>query len=327
VQDRTPVMGGALNESQPSESAAPDPDAPAVPPVTPAPALTSAPAPSAFVAPAPGAPASATPAPVAPAAPIAPGAPLAVDWQPGRLHLVGPLEVPGLAARTVRVYLPSTFTPEVPRFGLYLFDGQNVFEDQPSFSGGWHVHRAVERIARSRRLAPVVVGIDHGGEARLQELSPFPVADQPGQIDQLLAWLTGSLMPRLAAELPLVGGPVGSVVGGSSMGGLAAFYSHFRHPEAFGGALSMSPSFWLGDGEILRWAAAQPSPEVSRIYLDCGVREGRGTVMPLVAALAAHLAERGWDHDHLMFRPDMKGAHNERSWRRRLPKALRFFYR
>jgi enterochelin esterase-like enzyme len=271
----------------------------------------------------PGAPAAAQP----PGA-LAPDAPLAVRWQPGELHRVGPLEVPGLAARTVRVYLPSTFTPETPRFGLYMFDGQNVFDDQASFAGGWHLHRAVERLATgSRRMAPIVVGIDHGGEARLQELSPFPVADRPGRLDLLLDWLTGSLMPRLAAELPLVGGPVGAVAGGSSLGGLAAFYTHFRHPEAFGGALCMSPSFWIGDGEILRWAAAQPGPEVSRVYLDCGVREGRGAVMPLVAGLAAQLAERGWDHDHLMFRPDMKGAHNERSWRRRLPKALGFFYR
>ncbi len=268
------------------------------------------------------------PFPDAPGAPGAADAPLAARWRPGQVHLIGPLAVPGLSPRKVRVYLPSTFTPEAPRCALYLFDGQNLFEDQPSFAGGWHLHRAVERIARdSRRLAPVVVGIDHGGPERLRELSPFPLGERTGQLDLLLDWLTGSLVPRLGSALPLVAGPVGAVVGGSSLGGLAAFYAHFRHPEAFGGALSMSPSFWLADGEILRWTAAQPDPDVSRVYLDCGVREGRGSVLPLVAALAAHLAERGWDHDHLMFRPDMKGAHNERSWRRRLPKALRFFYR
>jgi hypothetical protein len=49
--------------------------------------------------------------------------------------------------------------------------------------------------------------------------------------------------------------------------------------------------------------------------------------MPVVAAMAAHLAGRDYDDDRLMFRPDAKGAHNEASWRRRLPKALRFLYR
>jgi predicted alpha/beta superfamily hydrolase len=255
-------------------------------------------------------------------------APLAADWQPGRVHLLGPLAVPGHAPRLVRVYLPSTFTPDAPRFGLYMFDGQNVFDDRPSFSGGWHLHEAVEKLARGKRPAPVVIGIDHGGSKRIDELSPF--AAQGGVasgLDGLLAWMTESLAPRLAAELPLIGGPVGAVVGGSSMGGLAALYAHFRKPQSFGGTLVMSPSFWVEDGEILRWVQAQPNPELSRIYLDCGVREGKGTVLPQVAAMAAQLATRGYDPGHLMFRADARGAHSEASWRRRLPRALRFFYR
>jgi enterochelin esterase-like enzyme len=249
------------------------------------------------------------------------------SWRPGALHRLGPFAVPGLSPRRARVYLPSTFGREVPRFVLLLFDGQNVFEDAPSFAGGWHVHDAVERLARGRRLAPIVVGVDHGGEHRLSELSPFPVAGQPGHAGLLLDWLAGGLLPRLRAELPLVDGPIGAVAGGSSMGGLAAVHAHFRRPDVFGGALAMSPSFWVADDEIVRWIAGQPTPEVSRIYLDCGVREGKGTVLAQVAALAADLTARGYDPDHLMFRPDPRGAHNERSWRRRLPKALRFFYR
>lgn len=254
-------------------------------------------------------------------------APLTADWRPGQIHLLGPLEVPGHEPRLVRVYLPSTFTPEAPRFTLYMFDGQNVFDDAPSFSGGWYLHKAIERLARTRRPAPVVVGIDHGGPRRIDELSPFEMAGSAGRLGVLLDWMADSLRPRLAAELPLIDGPVGAVVGGSSMGGLAALFAHWRMPECFGGALAMSPSLWIGDGELLRWIETQPVPEVSRIYVDCGVREGRGTVLPQVAALAAHLATRGYDPDHLMFRADARGAHSEASWKRRLPRALRYFYR
>ncbi len=254
-------------------------------------------------------------------------APLNGEWRPGEIHVLGPLAVPGHAPRLVRVYLPSAFTPAGPRFALYMFDGQNVFDDRPSFSGGWHLHEAVERMARCKRPAPVVVGIDHGGSKRIDELSPFEIQGNASGLDGLLDWIVDSLMPRLAAELPLIAGPIGAVVGGSSMGGLAALYAHFRKPRTFGGALAMSPSFWVQDGEILRWLEAQPTPETSRIYLDCGVREGRGTLLPQVAAMAAHLATRGYDPDHLMFRADPRGAHSEASWLRRLPRALRFFYR
>jgi predicted alpha/beta superfamily hydrolase len=266
------------------------------------------------------------PEPAAPPA-LPDDAPLSGEWRPGEIQILGPLAVPGHTPRLVRVYLPAAFTPEGPRFALYMFDGQNMFDDHPSFSGGWHLHEAVERMARGKRSAPVVIGIDHGGTKRIDELSPFEMQGGAAGLNGLLDWIVDSLIPRLAAELPLIPGPVGAVVGGSSMGGLAALYAHFRKPRAFGGALVMSPSFWVEDGEILRWVRAQPTPDLSRIYLDCGVREGRGTALPMVAATAAHLASRGYDPDHLMFRADPRGAHSEASWRRRLPRALRFFYR
>ena len=253
--------------------------------------------------------------------------PLAPAWKPGQLHLIGPLAVPFHTPRLVRIYLPSTFGPELRRPLLVMFDGQNMFEDLPSYAGGWHLDRAVERLATGPRVAPIAIGIDHGGETRIQELSPFNYEDEPGRLDSFLEWIVGTLLPRLGEELPLVTGALGTIAGGSSMGGLAALYTHLHYPEAFGGALAMSPSLWLSDGEIQRWIPRQPRPDVSRIYLDCGVREGRGRILPLVAAVAASLADRGWDEQHLMFRPDMRGAHNERSWRRRLPKALRFLYR
>ncbi len=256
---------------------------------------------------------------------------LGASLQPGELRVIGPVEVPGLAPRRIRIYLPKGSAGGSPRLALYLFDGQNVFDDGPSFSGGWHVDEILEHVARRRRPdappLPVVIGIDHGNEQRIHELSPFPYGGEPGTIDLLLGWVTGSLMPILRRELGIIDGPVGAAVGGSSMGGLASIYAHFHYPEAFGGALVMSPSVWVAEHAILEWIAAQPTPPVSRIYLDCGTREGRGMLLPLVAQLAAQLEERGYDNDRLMWRPDLRGGHNEASWRRRLPKAFRFMYR
>jgi len=245
----------------------------------------------------------------------------------GEINLLGPFEVPGLAPRFIRIYLPRDYTPERSSLALYMFDGQNVFDDAPSFSVGWHLHKAVERLARAGRPVPVAIGIDHGGPARNRELSPFQLGDDSGQADLLLDWVTGSLMPALSDELNLQPGPLGAVVGGSSMGGLCALWSHFHYPHAFGGALVMSPAFWVANQAIFADVADQPTPEPSRIYLDAGAREDRGRLLAVVSAMAALLAGRGYDDDRLMWRPDAKGAHNEASWRRRLPKALRFLYR
>lgn len=267
------------------------------------------------------------PEPVGPV-PVEQGIPgVLARMRAGEVNVLGPFEVPGFKPRHVRVYLPRHYSPERPWFGLWMFDGQNLFGDEGTFSGGWHLHEAVEGLARSRRPVPVVIGIDHGGEARIEELNPFEHEGGPGRLADFLAWVTGALMPVLTAELRLQPGPLGAVVGGSSMGGLAALWSHFHHPESFGGALVMSPSFWMDDQAIFTDLGAQPDPPVSRIYLDAGAREDRGRLLPVAAAMAAHLAGRGWDDDRLLWRPDARGGHNEASWRRRLPKALRFLYR
>ena len=247
--------------------------------------------------------------------------------RPGEVNLLGPFAVPDLAPRLIRVYLPRAWDPAEPRFGLYLFDGQNVFDDASSFSGGWHVHKIVETLAKSRRPVPVVIGIDHAGIHRIRELSPFQIGEEPGKAEIFLAWITGRLMPALTAELNLIPGPLGAVIGGSSMGGLAAFWGHFHFPRAFGGAIAMSPAFWVAGQAIFADAAAQPAPEVSRLYLDGGVREAKGQVVAAVKKMAGHLTERGYDSDRLMWRADTRGTHSEASWRRRLPVALRFMYR
>ncbi len=244
----------------------------------------------------------------------------------GEINLLGPFTVPGLAPRLLRVYLPSTYDPSRPHFGLYMLDGQNVFDDLPSFSGGWYLHEAVEALAKTRRAQPVVIGIDHGGAGRNLELSPFSMEAEPGQAHLFLDWVTGSLMPALTAELNLVPGPLGAVIGGSSMGGLCSFWAHFHYPQAFGGALVMSPSFWVADEAIFADVAGQPAPDVSRVYVDGGGREAKGQVVEAVKKMVEHLTARGWDSDRLMWRADVKGTHSEAAWRRRLPKALRFMY-
>lgn len=236
--------------------------------------------------------------------------------------------VPGLAARRVRVHVPTRGpTVKGQRPALFLFDGQNVFDDAGSFAGGWWAHRAVDRLAVSGRRAPVVVAVDHGGEARIDELSPFTDGKRGGKLETLLEWMVSTLVPRIQKDFGTIAGPYGSVIGGSSMGGLAALWAHHRFPETFGGAISMSPSLWFGKRAVFDDIASRPRPAISRIWLDCGTREAGGRMVSIVAAMAKSIAERGYDADHLRFLADPRGGHDEASWRRRFPRVLRFMYR
>ena len=234
--------------------------------------------------------------------------------------------VPHFGDRRVRVYVPREYDGTRPFPLLVLFDGQNVFDDAGSFAGGWHAHRAVDRLGQ-KRSRPIVVGVDHGHGARIDELAPWRRDGSPGRAEAFVGWVAETLVSELRRRHHVVAGPAGVLVAGSSLGGLAAMYAHFRWPETFGGALSMSPSFWLGAPKIFDYVASRPVPWTSQIYLDCGVGEGGGGMHRHAERMAALLRGRGYAAARLLFKSDPKGAHGERAWRRRLPAALRFFYR
>lgn len=242
---------------------------------------------------------------------------------------LGAFDVPDVAVgRRVRAYLPHNHDHSRPRPVLVLFDGQNVFGDEGSFSGGWHAHEVLDRfVVLKRPVAPVILAIDHGHVARLDELTPWSDGKNGGKLDPFLAWIGGALLPLARNTLGLRHDPSETIVGGSSLGGFAALYAHFARPDVFGGCLVMSPSLWFAGGRIFPFVASRPRPLSSRIYLDCGVKEARGMMFGHSERMARELAGRGYGEDSFLWRPDAKGTHSERHWRRRLPKALRFMFR
>ena len=182
------------------------------------------------------------------------------------IYKLGPFAIPGFPdERYVRVYLPSERTDGEPMPVLYMFDGQNIFHDSPSFSGGWYLHHAVHDLTAAGEVAPVVVGIDHGNEHRVHELSPFACDESRGEADMLIRWIVKTLRPRINGEFHVRTDVAGTAIGGSSMGGLAALYAHFRRPDVFGAALCMSPSLWFAEHRIYQHLAERPTPWTSRI--------------------------------------------------------------
>ncbi len=241
------------------------------------------------------------------------------------IDLLGPFRVPWLTgARHVRVFVPRPLRPGTRLPVLYMFDGQNIFDDGPSFSGGWHLHTTAQSLAASGHTMPVIVGIDHGGVQRMNELGPFACSMSRGQLPKLIGWMRKTLMPQIARDYPVRDDVAGTAIGGSSLGGLAALHTHFRHPDLFGAALVMSPSLWLARGKMFRELAKMPTPWTSRIYLDAGRHEHR--IYRDAERLASELRTRGYGPDRLLWRPDPQGRHSESHWCRRAPMGLQFLF-
>jgi predicted alpha/beta superfamily hydrolase len=247
---------------------------------------------------------------------------------PGVVEDVGVFGIPHVGERRVRLYSPAVKRVDLPRPLLVLFDGQNVFDDAGSYAGGWYAHRAVDRLVPKRVcVAPWVVAIDHGHGRRIDELGPWSGRHGGGLTAHLADWIADRLVLELRGRRPLLHGPGAVVLGGSSMGGLAALWCHFARPDAFGGAIAMSPSLWFANRRVFDDVRARPRPVYSRVYVDCGVGEARGAMEPLARAFALELASRGYHERNLRYVADKRGTHSERAWRRRLPRALEFMFR
>lgn len=252
-----------------------------------------------------------------------------LDLLKGRLHRTKAFEVPGLVgARPLTIYLPPGYDHGDRAYPVaYVFDGQNLFTDHGSFAGGWHMHRALDVRATLEQVVPIVVGIHHG-PSRAEELSPWPVeAQHEGKGDALLDWVVGPLRKMVSEDLRVLDGPEHTLIGGSSLGGLLALYGFFRHSDVFGRALCMSPSLWVNEGEIFHYVAKARCYGDPRLYLDCGALEAEGIVIEHAEWMADLLKRKGFVAGyHSMWRPDPRGDHTERAWRRRLPMAYRYLY-
>jgi len=195
----------------------------------------------------------------------------------GRLFRVGPLHAPGLP-NPVRVtaYLPPGYDGSQREHSLAVFfDGQNMFDDEGSYKGGWQLHRLLDYRACRGQPVPAVVAIHTDDGSRSALLSPWSRGDVPGLGDRMLDWIAGWLIPTARSELRIAPGPGAVLLGGSSLGGLLSLYGFFRHPDTFGRVLAMSPSIGVEGGHHgpLFGYAHESRRSDGKIYLDAGERE------------------------------------------------------
>lgn len=238
--------------------------------------------------------------------------------------------------RDILVYLPPSYETGNERYPvLYLHDGQNLFDEATSFAGEWRVDETME-VLSEEGLEAVVVGIPNAGLARLDEYSPFRDKRSGGGLgDRYLDFIINDLKPLIDAQFRTLPGRENTGIMGSSMGGSISLYAFFRHPEVFGFAGAMSPSFWFANGAIFKYVKGAPFIP-GRIYLDAGTREyNQGNWLSTrshsrryyagVRRMHRLLAKKGYrPRRDLLYVEEKWARHDEDAWSRRLPRAIRF---
>jgi predicted alpha/beta superfamily hydrolase len=147
-------------------------------------------------------------------------------------------------------------------------------------------------------------------------------------------FIVETLKPYVDAHYRTRPGRSDTGIGGSSLGGLIAFYAALAHPGVFGRVLAFSTPFFLNPRLFGLARAARPRAPATRFYFDTGLNEGatdpespNHAMARSLRAMVDTLAAAGVDTaaDVRVLLP-ADGAHSEWFWRREFPAACRWLF-
>jgi predicted alpha/beta superfamily hydrolase len=220
--------------------------------------------------------------------------------------------------KKIWVYLPKNYTSSDKNYNvIYMQDAQNLFDISTSYAGEWNVDEKLDSLS-----APIIViGIEHGNEKRLEELTPFTNEKYGGgKADAYLDFIVKTLKPHIDKTYRTNKKKKNTTIMGSSLGGLTSFYAVLKYPEVFGKAAVFSPSFWINK-EI--YAITEKSSKIkTKIYFLCGDNESEDMVGDL-NKIELLLNRNRCSCLNLNKKKIIKGGqHNEKLWRDGLVDAI-----
>ncbi len=221
------------------------------------------------------------------------------------------------------IYLPAGYKANATPYDLVLiFDESAYLTKVPT-------PVILDNLIAASKIPPTVAVLvaNPSQESRNEELTPNP---------KFADFLARELIPWIQTQYNVTDDPGKTVVAGSSLGGLAAAYAGYKHPEVFTNVLCQSGSFWwapdhsgaIPDGVITEtgWMAKQfiaSSKLPLRFYLDAGSFEfdSNGTgggILETSRDMRDVLLAKGYEVHYQQF----VGGHDYLSWRGTLADGL-----
>ncbi len=216
----------------------------------------------------------------------------------------------------VTLYLPARFRRTASYPLLVVHDGADFLQYAAAKT-------VLDNLIHRLDVADLVVAFTDPGE-RLVEYANSPAHAR---------FLTNELVPKLEAELPLIGQPSGRCLLGSSFGAVASLSTAYRSPKTYGSMVLMSGSFVFTDiGEdhgggpvfdpVVKFVnryRERPRKVTDRMFLSCGIYE------PLIVpnrAMVTTFESTGTQVRYV----EARDGHNWENWRDRLRDALSWVF-
>lgn len=229
--------------------------------------------------------------------------------------------------RRIWIYLPPDyFTSSASYPVLYMHDGQNLFDKWTSFSGEWEVDESMEQLIAGGYTAAIVVGIDNGGSARVDEYSPWVNATYGGgQGADYVDFIINILKPYIDIYYRSKPGRDHTAIMGSSLGGQISHYAAVSRQDVFSKAGLLSPSYWFAN-EAYTLVSQTGKQYPMRFFLLAGGQESP-IMVPNMNQMANTFTAVGFDSTEVKAVVKSDGEHSEWFWAREFPAAYRWLFR
>ena len=132
------------------------------------------------------------------------------------------IEAPQLkTSRKIWLYLPKNYESSTKKYPvIYMHDAQNLFDAKTSFAGEWNVDEKLDSLSAQ----VIVVGIENGGDKRLEELTPYKNEKYGGgNAEKYLEFIVNTLKPEIDKKYRTKTDTKNTTIMGSSLGGLVSF--------------------------------------------------------------------------------------------------------
>ena len=233
--------------------------------------------------------------------------------------------------RSVRVWLPHEYvTMPKRRFPvIYMSDGQNLVDAAFSAYGDWHLDRVLHALKKEEGLLPpILVGIDcpkHPGKRANELCPPYPVLEET-QIrgypnhpiaNQYIDFIVDELKPLIDANFRTDPSPKATGLGGSSMGGIMAFYGYFYRKEVFGFSLAFSIPFFFYKKSTWAKIIQGLDPDLEKcgkMAMFVGGEGYESGFVPGAREEIEYLRSLGFGEDKILFMEDETRPHHEEAW-------------
>lgn len=239
-----------------------------------------------------------------------------------------PNDPSGLTGRKIWAYLPPDYNGSDKAYPiLYMHDGQNLFDASTSYAGEWGVDEMMNELHRTDQLEVIVIGIENGGEKRIEEYTPWENTKYGGgKANAYVDFMISEVFPAVDKQLRVKKGPENTAMMGSSLGGLVSYYVGLTRPDVFGKIGVFSPSFWYSE-KVDAFTLSNGNIKDQKMYLMASYQEDpEAKTVKDAETTVNNLLVSGYPEANIKTKFLQVGNHNETLWKQEFKEAILWLF-